>query len=286
MNARLGSQPALILVCLFSVPACSESRSADGSNGARGTASESVAAAGRTTESEPDSLAGVGETPVVPEDPSASTGTAPTFAFDPPRLEYLDLGLGEKVYYILRLETVGNPSFQGTRIVSSCDCVIASQLRDVDETGGFVDVEIDAFMIEDIDGVVSLLDADNKTLAEHVVVVNIAPRAFVQPRQIVLNSPYTQAFELTIGHAFLDSEEAPDFDYDFPEMDESKYMLEDFSVEPDVKEGHVIWRATVKIKRLQSAGPIEPGESITLRLVSPEAEKIVPISAAPPQEPN
>jgi hypothetical protein len=248
---------------------------------------------GETTGGTSDSTsAGSSEAPVGGGRPAAAVGSGGAAGesaastgkvrFDPATRDASDVGLGEVLKYRIRLLVEGGPvDLSGTKLVSSCDCLGADFLKGPGPEGALVEVTIDAFELEDIDGSITLEDGDRKVLAEHEVRIVITHRSFVQPRVIYLDPPYNQEFTITIGHAFTLEEAAPEFLPDSPEYDETVVDIVDLDERSDLREDHHVLRMDWVFQRLEGAGSPQDGEEIILKLVAPEASLTVPVRIRP-----
>jgi hypothetical protein len=189
-----------------------------------------------------------------------------------------DVALGEVRTYPLRFTIEGAREKPEVYLASSCDCLSAS-FTSLDAGGGEILVKVDGNKPEDIDGAITLEDADHRVLAEHVVRIVVTRKPFVSP-PVTRLGPGDEEFVITAGYAFRPGD--PDEGFDLLDLifDESRFEMLDWKNEERLETDYRLKLMAWPMRRI---GEFDEAldETITVVLENPDTRLEARILAKP-----
>ncbi len=211
--------------------------------------------------------------------PAAAASRAP-IRFEPAKGDHSDLAVGEKVVERIALVADAPTDWNAFGVVTSCNCLSARFLDRSDPERATVEVEYLGDKVEDIDGMVTVQDAQRRDLATYESRIVVERKPFVQPHRIVLAAGGTPRFRITFGQAFAPGEKAPDFLLDgFAFSDDSKIaMVADPEETKDGSADGTLLLTSLTFEPNESALAQKDSVKITLRFGSPVVERVVEVS--------
>jgi len=202
--------------------------------------------------------------------------------FEPAKGDHSDLAVGETVVERLALVADAPTDWNALAVATSCECMSARFLDRSDPKRAWIEVTYLSDKLEDIDGMLTAMDAQRRDVARYEAKVVAKRKPFVQPRKVVLEAGGTPRFEIVMGQAFRRGEKLPDFLLDsLATSDDSLVAL--VAPPEETKDERADRDSAVMLCRLafepnEAARAKQGSVKITLRFGAPVVERVVEAS--------
>jgi hypothetical protein len=213
--------------------------------------------------------------------PAGNTSAQPALRFEPATRAYRDVGVGETLTERIALVSEQPVEWGDVLLVSSCDCLLAEYVGTPTPTRAEVEISVVGLTTESIDGEVRAETPQRVELALFRAPIDIARRAFVEPREVRPDPGSEGRVEFVVGQAFARDAKLPEEfvrELDPGAFDETKLVLSDFDdTERETTDTDVILRARIECTVVDEARPTPFQTEVPIEFGEPPQQRRVKI---------